>query len=1007
MRKDMIMSTNRIVATVFAPARLIGLLALSGCISLLLASGALAQPQSPFGISAFSVTTSTDQAGAHPDVTTSFTLASDSEGEPNGKTKEVIVDLPTGFSGQETGLPVCPGNLFEKGTSTPCPADTQIGVASTTLFFKSATQTVGDFTEVVPLYNLTSGGHAPAQFGYRFLANGQSEVRVVVTVRPGDFGLRATVKDINDAFALAASTVTLWGVPGESSHNAQRGQVCVGISAEPLNCFGGGEGGLSGIASVPFITNPTGCTGSPLSATLTVASWEDPEQHVSTTAPVGPFSGCDELQFSPSLSVLPTVSTSDTPAGLRVDLQVPQDQNPENLATANVRTTTVTLPAGVTLSPSAAGGLGDCTPAQFGFGNANPPACPDNSQVATVTSTTPDLNEQLYGFVYLAGPESGPITGPPYSMFLTLAGDGVRIKVKGTVTPDPLTGQLTAVFPDDPPLPFSDLSIDFNQGPRAPLSTPSSCGMFTTTSDLEPWSAPFSGQDPTPNSTFTISGCPNPDTFAPTFAAGSTGSQAGQFAPFALSFSRSDADQQFSGLTAKLPPGLLAKLAGVPLCPDADANAGTCPAGSRVGTVEVESGPGLTPFWLPGSVYLTGPYKGGPYGIAVEVQAVAGPFNLGVVTVRGSINLDPTSAQVTVRTDPFPTIVAGVPVQVRTIDTYIDRSDFTLNPTSCNPMSVQGTLTSLGGLSAQESSPFEVAGCSTLQFKPQFSASTGGKPSRADGTGLDVKLSYPNAPFGTQANIAKVKVELPKQLPARLSTLQKACPDATFESNPAACPAASMIGEATATTPLVPVSLNGPAYFVSHGGAKFPELIIVLSGYGITVDLHGETFINKEGVTSSTFSTVPDVPIGSFELKLPAGPDSALTGNGNLCASKLIMPTSFIAQNGVTLQQNTNIKVTGCKPTLTIIHHKTKGKTATIVAKVPSAGTLVANGPGVSNMARTTSSAGDVTIELMLSTREQALVERHPGRKYAALVELHFTPQHGQPMFSAVMVLLG
>jgi hypothetical protein len=210
-----------------------------------------------------------------------------------------------------------------------------------------------------------------------------------------------------------------------------------------------------------------------------------------------------------------------------------------------------------------------------------------------------------------------------------------------------------------------------------------------------------------------------------------------------------------------------------------------------------------------------------------------------------------------------------------------------------------------------------VTNCATLTFKPIFKVSTAGKTSRKNGASLTVKLSEPPGSFGKEANIAKVKVDLPKQLPSRLTTLQKACPDSTFNANPASCSAASRIGTATATTPILASGLEGPAYFVSHGGAKFPELIIVLQGNGITVQLHGETFISRTGITSSTFRTIPDVPVHTFQLTLPQGPDSALAANGNLCTVKggLKMPTLFTAQNGMTIKQSTPIGVSGCGKT--------------------------------------------------------------------------------------------
>jgi hypothetical protein len=321
-------------------------------------------------------------------------------------------------------------------------------------------------------------------------------------------------------------------------------------------------------------------------------------------------------------------------------------------------------------------------------------------------------------------------------------------------------------------------------------------------------------------------------------------------------------------------------------------------------------------------------------------------------------------------------------------------------------MAITGSLTSSEGATDALSVPFQVTNCARLSFKPQFGVATSAHATRRDGTSLDVKLSYPKAPFGTQTNVAKVHVELPKQLPSRLTTLQKACTDAVFNANPANCPAASRIGSATATTPILPVQLSGPAYFVSHGGAKFPELIIVLSGYGTTVELHGETFIDKAGITSTTFNSVPDVPVGAFELKLPAGPDSALAANGDLCAEKLVMPTTFTAQNGAVINQTTPISVEGCTPQIRVLRHGVKGKHATVVVSVPSAGRLVADGGGVIRSSRAIVRAGTVTLTLRLSRAEQRFVAHHRHRRLKVPIKLSFTPAHGGQLSARVAVLM-
>jgi hypothetical protein len=377
-----------------------------------------------------------------------------------------------------------------------------------------------------------------------------------------------------------------------------------------------------------------------------------------------------------------------------------------------------------------------------------------------------------------------------------------------------------------------------------------------------------------------------------------------------LTFTRADGEQQLGGVSLKMPVGLLGRLAGIPLCGEPQAAQGTCDAASQIGTVSTDAGAGANPFSVTGGkVFTTGPYKGAPYGLSIVVPAVAGPFDLGTVVVRASISVDRHTAQLTISSDPLPTILDGIPLDLRTVHVSVDRPGFIFNPTNCNPMSLTGTLTGGAGGSEPVSNGFQVTNCGALGFKPKFTVSTQGHTSRPNGAGLDAKILYPS---GAQANIAKVKVSLPKQLPSRLTTLQKACPALTFDADPAQCPVASRVGSATASTPVLPVGLAGPVYFVSNGGEAFPNLVVVLQGYGITVDLVGDTFISKAGITSTTFNTVPDVPIDSFELKLPEGPYSALAANGNLCKARLAMPTKFIAQDGAEINQSTRIAATGC-----------------------------------------------------------------------------------------------
>src|ERR1700722_8343734 len=653
----------------------------------------------------------------------------------------------------------------------------------------------------------------------------------------------------------------------------------------------------------------------------------------------GGVTGCNKMRFNPSLSVVPDTTKADSPSGYSIGLHVPQSTDPNDLATPALKNAVATLPQGLAISPGAADGLQACTgeldqePGSAGnevglpaleptvkFSDAEP-TCPPASQVGSVELKTPLLPDVLYGQVYLSSYHSGN----NYAVFIVIRGDDLLIKLRSTVIANSVTGQLTATFANNPELPFSDFILHFYGGPRAVFVNPAQCGPATTTRDLTPWATGPGGLgDATPLSTFDVSfdgngaACPSPQPFSPSFAAGTTSIQAGGFSPLTATFSREDSNQEVNHVQVVTPPGLLGTLANVPLCPEPQASQGTCSAASQIGHVVVAAGSGAAPLYLPipgqpaNQVYVTGSYRGAPFGLTFVVPAIAGPYNLGNVIVRAAINVNPTTAALTVTSDPLPTIIDGIPVQVKSVNVVIDRPDFIFNPTNCNPMSLGGSVTSLQGATASLSSRFQVTGCGDLKFKPEFKVSTSGKTSRANGASLDARVSFPKSALGTQANFAKVKVDLPKQLPSRLTTLQKACPSATFEADPAGCPSGSVIGVVKAITPALPVELAGPVYFVSHGGEQFPSLVVVLQGDGVRVDLTATTVISKAGITSSTFSAVPDVPVGSFELYLPEGPNSALAANGNLCKSKLIMPTAFTAQNGIVIHQSTPISVSGC-----------------------------------------------------------------------------------------------
>jgi hypothetical protein len=909
-----------------------------GAIALAFASPAAAS----FGVEAFenSITINKEgapatQAGSHPYAMTTTIVfnhhASTQKEEEEGfhalvegNPKDLEVSLPAGLVVNLTATETkcTEAELEDRGL---CPQASAVGtVTPITAFIHEP----GSY----PIFKMVPQPGAPGELGFNISSLG-IVFHIVGNVGPGpDYRIVAQASNITEWTDFYASKLTLWGDPSAASHDRERG-FC---SENAVNITGAAreaaikEGSLleiePGVFSCPtprtgrpLLTMPGSCTGKPLVATMTAYSWQEPNSLVEPAPVESPaVTGCGELGFSPAITVQPDTAAADSPSGLLVDLKVPNGEESANgLAEANLKDAVVTLPAGMAVSPSAANGLGACTPEEIGLSNANVPSCPDSSKVAEAEVTTPLLEHPLRGSVFLAQQGNNPF-GSLIALYLVVEGSGVVIKIPGEVSLDPATGQVTATFADNPQLPFSELKLTFFGGPRAALVTPPACGTYTTTTQLTPWSAPFSGPPATSSDSFQVNqGCHGPQ-FAPSFTAGTDSSRAGAFSPFSLTLSRADADQQLSDLSATFPPGLLAKLAGVPLCGAADANAGTCPAASRIGSVTVGAGPGPDPVYVQGSIYLTGSYKGAPFGESVVVPAIAGPFNLGTVVVRGAIYVNPSTAQASVVSDPFPTILQGVPLQVKTVHVQLDREGFVFNPTSCAEEQFTGAVTGVQGASAAVSSPFQAANCATLPFKPGFTASTVGRASKASGASLDVKVTSKGGPGGGgEANIKSVKVDLPKQLPSRLTTLQKACLAKVFESNPASCSKESDVGTATAKTPVLANPLSGPAYLVSHGGAAFPDLEIVLQGEGVVLVLDGHTDI-KKGITSSTFNTVPDAPITSFELKLPTGKYSILgayvpaNANYNLCGQTLAMPTAITGQNGAVVKQTTKIAVTGC-----------------------------------------------------------------------------------------------
>jgi hypothetical protein len=918
-----------------------------------------------FGVSPGGATSalSSTQAGAHPDLTVSIAWNTENlAGATVDNAKNTTYVLPAGFAGDLIDTPACQASEFLK---TACPVPTQVGDTTATLHVGEEEQAY-----LRPVYNLAPEPGDVAKIGFNI---GQFYIEANVSVRPGDgpeeYGLQTTFYNLNagSLSELDNDSITLWGVPAAAVHN-------------PLRCLPETDGckflpgGLSsGAVEAPYFSNPTVCGGA-LHADFSLTSWQKPlesENPTVTEMGLGRMVGCDRLGMEPKLTAEATTDKADAASGLDLNINIPQTyENPAGLATSTLEKQVVTLPEGMTVNPSAGAGLAACTPEQYaqeGVQYVEGQGCPKESKLGEVEIITPSLSEHVKGSVFLAQPAPfGEAGHNPFNSLLALyvvariPNRGVLVKTPGEVQANPVTGQLVTTFDTSnaaepggglPPLPFSLFTFKFNQGAGAPLVTPNACGLYTITSELTPYANP-EGLPLTPpiapfpiSSSFNGGACPSGGVppFKPQVVSGTEDNDAGAYSPFYLRIVREDGEQELTKFTSVFPPGLTGNLTGIPFCPEADIEAArsttgaeqlehpSCPATSEIGHTLVGAGVGSQLAEAPGKIYLAGPYHGSALSVVSITAAKVGPFDLGTVVIRFALSINPITAQVEINganSDPIPHIIKGIVVHVRDIRAYISREKFIVNPTTCNPSSISETITGAGAnpaipadqMTVGVTAPFQAADCSSLKFKPTFKVSTSGKTSRTQGASLSVLLTYPANSFGTQANIKSVKVDLPKQLPSRLTTLQKACTAAQFSANPAGCPAASRVGQAKAITPILPVPLEGPAYFVSYGGAKFPELVIVLQGYGFTIDLHGETFINKAGITSSTFHAIPDEPVGSFELTLPEGPYSALAANGDFCTSKLAMPTAFTAQNGDTIHQSTPINVTGCPK------HKTKHK---------------------------------------------------------------------------------
>jgi hypothetical protein len=810
------------------------------------------------------------QAGGHPySASTSFAFNSVVDPEvgitpAGGGVRDIQVDLPPGLVANPQAVEQCPIALLG-GIFSACPAASRVGTVELTRTGSEAVPT----TDSTPVFNIAPPGGAVAALGFNFL---QKEVLLYVGLRSDeDYGVRIEGLGINPAIRLLGIHLILYG--------------------DPATVFASGP-------SRPFLSNPTECSGGATVTTLAANSWDDPGDVLDYTATSPSVTGCDQLSFEPKISIVPETGRAAIPGGYSVDLVVPQTDDIGQLATPPLKDATVRFPRGVSINPSLADGLQGCADAEFGEHEGRPNRCPLASKIGTVLVTTPLIDHPLHGAIYLRQPEP---ESERYAVFIAIEDpiSGLIVKLRASIVPDPQTGRLTAEFEDAPQLPVEDLRLEFKGGPNGAFVNPGTCGAYVTESRLSPWAGPESVAA-TPSSQFQVDSgpgggpCPS-GRFTPGFEAGSTSAVSGDFSGFTLRVTRGDDEQDIAALDVTLPSGLSAKLAGTPVCGDAEARGGNCPAASRVGTSTVGIGAGANPLYIPqagaapAAVYLAGPYRGAPYSLLLTVPAQAGPFDLGTVVVRSALEVNPWTAQVTIRSDPLPQILGGIPIAYRDIRIDLTKSDFILNPTSCAPTAVGGRITSVQGVGEEVSSRFQVGDCDKLAFEPRLALRLLGPTHRS----AHPKLRATLMPRPGDSDIGRATVTLPRTELLDNSHIRTICSRPRYAEH--TCPAGSIYGYAKAWTPLLDQPLQGPVYLRSSNH-RLPDLVASLGGQ-IDIDLVGH--INSVGSRiRATFPHLPDVPLSRFVLTMQGGKKGLLANNTELCREHPRATTVLRGQNG-------------------------------------------------------------------------------------------------------------
>jgi hypothetical protein len=789
-----------------------------------------------------------NRAGAHPD-RFMIVIAADEAGLESEDIREVQVDFPPGLSGEPSAVPVCSRLTFEEGRYTGinhCPVESQVGE----LLFEQGTENAWG----TPIYSVEPGPNEVATFGIQTFANS----KLIGSLRRTDYGLSVSMTEIpqNSLFpmpSLANARFEFWGVPADRQQGTS-------------------------IPRRPFLTTPTRCDAGPLEVGMQVRTWQQPARLITAKASTGSsLTGCHELPFAPGVDIEFGNPIADAPSGADLSVTLPHNSDPNGRVHSQIRDVSISLPEGTSFSPGVVSGVGVCTDAQLGLGTEADAACPPSSKVGSVELVSPPLGEPLIGSIYLG--EERP--GDRFRIAAVANARGTEIKLVGSLRPNLVTGRLVAQLNDLPQAAFSRLTMHFDGGPQALLSTPLKCGPATVAGTFIPDSG---GPAAIASDAVTLGGpggasCPAVAPFAPSFAAGVSTLAAGRPTAFSMTLRRQDREQLPGSFSVAFPIGLSASLASVEPC--AMANLSTCGSASRIGSAVVEAGSGAEPAVLGGDIFLTGPYRRAPYGLVIVLRAILGPFDLGTITVRATLQMDSRSGQFTVQTDSLPTLVEGVPIRFQTIGLDIDRPGFMRNPTSCAPATVAATIRSTAGATAQPSSAFRVADCGALRFRPALAVVLiGSKELRRGGKpGLRIEMRSPPG----SANLRGLDVLLPRAIKLDSPNVGRLC--TRRDALAGKCPAGSQVGSAKAVTSLLDEQLVGSIYAAQPSGSGPPDLWAEFSGAGLDLNFRNRTEV-KDGRLHTRLTGLPDLPFSRLSMSFAAGKRGLFSLRQGLCGDK-------------------------------------------------------------------------------------------------------------------------